>query len=184
MLVETPSEAVDASHDAETHVWATLAYEERSRKAGRMSIEERNQDVVRRYFEEWSNRGDERVVEEVISPDWISHGTQSAFVERPGLPPGAEGVKQLHHEVRAIWPDHQWTIDDMFAAGDKVCVRLTNHATHQGTYRGIPATGKHVVFSAIWVLRLADGKLVEVWRSADDLSRVMQIGGQIVPAPV
>ena len=146
-----------------------------------MTIEERNMETVRRYFEEWSNRGDERVVEDVISPDCISHGTQSAFVERPGLPQGVAGAKQLHNEVRSIWPDHQWTIEEMFAAGDKVCVRLTNRATHQGTYRGIPATGKQVVFSAIWILRLADGKIVEVWRCADDLSRVMQIGGAIVP---
>jgi predicted ester cyclase len=146
-----------------------------------MSDEQRNMAVVRRYFEEWSNRGDVRVVEEVIDPAWISHGTQSAFLDRPGLPRGIAGAKQLHEEVRAIWPDHQWTIDDMFAAGDKVCVRATNRATHQGNYRGIPATGKAVVFAAIWILRLVDGRIVEVWRSADDLGRVMQIGGRIVP---
>jgi predicted ester cyclase len=116
-----------------------------------MSIEERNKAVVRRYFEEWANRGDEQVVEEVISPDWSTHGTQSAFVDRPGLPQGVAGAKQLHAEVRAIWPDNQWTIEDMLAEGDKVCVRLTNRATHQGTYRGIPATGKSVEFASIWI---------------------------------
>ena len=146
-----------------------------------MSNEQGNIGVVRRYFEEWSNLGDARVVEEVIHPDWITHGTQSAFLDRPGLPRGIVGAKQLHEEVRSIWPDHRWTIEDIFAAGDKVCVRLTNRATHQGNYRGIPATGKSVVFSSIWILQLVDGQIAEVWRSADDLGRVMQIGGRIVP---
>jgi hypothetical protein len=31
------------------------------------------------------------------------------------------------------------------------------------------------------MLRLVDGRIAEVWRSADDLGRVMQIGGRIVP---
>ena len=35
---------------------------------------------------------------------------------------------------------------------------------------------------AIWIFRLADGKIAEVWRCADDLGRVVQIGGTIVPA--
>ena len=62
-----------------------------------------------------------------------------------------------------------------------MAVRMTNRATHRGTYRGISATDKRVVFGAIWIFRLADGKIAEVWRCADDLGRVVQIGGQIVP---
>jgi predicted ester cyclase len=46
---------------------------------------------------------------------------------------------------------------------------MTNRATDRGTYRGIPPTGKRVVFGAIWIFRLADGKIAEVWRCADDL---------------
>jgi len=58
---------------------------------------------------------------------------------------------------------------------------MTNRATHRGTYRGIPARGKHVVFGAIWIFRLTDGKIAEVWRCADDLGRVVQIGWKVVP---
>ena len=99
----------------------------------------------------------------------------------PGLPTGVAGAKQLHDEVRAIWPDNRWTIEDIFGAGDRVAVRMTNRATHRGTYRGIAATGKSVAFWAIWIFRLADGKIAEVWRCADDLGRMVQIGGKIAP---
>jgi steroid delta-isomerase-like uncharacterized protein len=141
-----------------------------------------NTATVRRYIEEWANEGNEAALNDVIAADWVSHGTQSATVTPSGLPSGTAGAKQLHDEVRTIWPDNRWTIEDIFGSGDRVAVRMTNRATHQGTYRGIPATGKRVAFGAIWIFRLADGKIAEVWRCADDLSRVVQIGGMIVPA--
>ncbi len=143
---------------------------------------EANMAVVRRYIEGWANEGDEAALAAVIAPDWGTHGTQSATATPAGLPPGVAGAKQLHEEIRAIWPDNRWTIEDIFAAGDRVAVRMTNRATHRGTYRGIPATGKRVEFAAIWIFRIADGKIAEVWRSADDLGRVVQIGGKIVPS--
>ncbi len=142
---------------------------------------EANLAIVRRYIEAWANEGDEAALHDVIAPDWISHGTQSASAAPAGLPRGVAGARQLHDEVRAIWPDNRWTIEDIFGAGDRVAVRMTNRATHQGTYRGIPATGKRVVFGAIWIFRLADGRIAEVWRCADDLGRVVQLGGMILP---
>jgi hypothetical protein len=58
---------------------------------------------------------------------------------------------------------------------------MTNRANHCGSYLGSPATGKRVTFGAIWIFGLADGKLAAVWRCADDLGRVVQIGETIVP---
>lgn len=145
-------------------------------------LTEMNKAVVRRFIEECSNGRNDALLEQIISPDWLSHGTQSASAYAPGLPRGVEGVKQLQSQVFSIWPDNHWTIEDMIAEGDKVVVRMTSQATHQGTYRGIPATGKQVRFSSIWIYRLVDGKIVEAWRSADDLGRVLQIGGEITPS--
>ena len=140
-----------------------------------------NMATVRRYIEEWANEGKEAALNAVIAADWVSHGTQSATGAPTGLPSGTAGAKKLHDEVRAIWPDNRWTIEDIFGSEDRVAVRMTNRATHLGTYRGIRATGKRVTFSAIWIFRLTDGKIAEVWRCADDLGRVVQIGGTIVP---
>ena len=140
---------------------------------------ETNKVIVRRFIEECSNGRNDALLEEIISPDWVSHGTQSASATAPSLPRGVVGVKQLQAQVFSIWPDNHWTIEDMIAEGDKVAVRMTSHATHRAEYRGIPATGRHVTFSSIWMYRLVEGKIAEAWRSADDLGRVMQIGGTI-----
>ncbi len=145
-------------------------------------LTEMNKAIVRRFIEECSNGRNDTLLEELISPQWVSHGTQSTNVTSPDLPHGVEGVKQLQGQVFSIWSDNHWTIEDMIAEGDKVVVRMTSQATHLGTYRGIPATGKQVTFSSIWIYRLVDGKIAEAWRSADDLGRVVQIGGRIIPA--
>jgi predicted ester cyclase len=144
--------------------------------------DEVNTAIVRCYIEEWANEENEAALHDVIAPDWVSHGTQSATTTPTGLPSGIAGAKKLYDEVRSIWPDNRWTIEDIFGSGDRLAVRMTNRATHQGTYRGIPATGKRVTFGAIWIFRLAEGKITEVWRCADDLGRVVQIGGTIVPS--
>ena len=78
---------------------------------------EANTTIVRRYIEEWANEGNEATLNDVIAPDWVSRGTQSATAAPVGLPSGIAGAKQLHDEVRAIWPDNRWTIDDIFGAG-------------------------------------------------------------------
>ena len=94
--------------------------------------DEGNTTIVRRYIEEWANEGNEAALHDVIAPDWLSHGTQSATATPIGLPSGLAGAKKLHDEVRAIWPDNQWTIEDIFGSGDRVAVRMTNRATHRG----------------------------------------------------
>lgn len=145
-----------------------------------MSTEE-NKEIVRRFIEDCSNGRNDALLDEIISPDRVSHGTQSARAGAPDLPRGVAGVRQLQGQVFAIWPDNHWTIEDMIAEGDEVVVRMTSHATHQGVYRGIPASGRPVSFSSTWIYRLVEGKIAEAWRSADDLSRVIQVGGRIVP---
>jgi predicted ester cyclase len=57
---------------------------------------------------------------------------------------------------------------------------VTARGTHQGEFMGIAPTGKPVSFSAIDVVRIADGKIVERWSQADNLALLQQLGA--VPA--
>lgn len=58
--------------------------------------------------------------------------------------------------------------------------RATMSATHQGSFMGIPPTGKRVEISGIEYFRLANGKIVERWVMFDDLGLMEQLG--VVPA--
>lgn len=53
--------------------------------------------------------------------------------------------------------------------------------THQGTFLGVPATGRHVTWSFIDIWRIVDGKLAEHWVEADILGMMQQMG--LLPPP-
>ena len=133
-----------------------------------MSIEE-NKQIVRRYQEIYnSNTLDS--LEEVVSENLLTPRIM------PGIPSGIEGAKVAHQMMLTGFPDYQTVIDDLIAEGDKVVARITMSGTHAGNFMGIPATGKRVEFTGMYIARIADGKIVEHWGEEDGVSLLTQIG--------
>ena len=137
-----------------------------------MSIEE-NKKIVRRYQEIYTSN-DLDALSEVVSEDLLTPKIM------PGVPTGIEGAKAAHRIMLAGFPDYQTMIDDLFAEGDKVAARITMTGTHQGDFMGIPATGKHVSFTGIYIARIADEKIVEHWGEEDAVSLLQQLGVLLV----
>jgi len=133
-----------------------------------MSIEE-NKQIVRRYQEIYNNN-DLDALTEVVSENLLTPKIM------PGIPTGIEGAKAAHQIMLTGFPDYQTVIDDLFAEGDKVVARITMSGTNTGTFMGIPATGKHVEFTGIYIARIADGKIVEHWGEEDAVSLLTQLG--------
>ncbi len=48
--------------------------------------------------------------------------------------------------------------------------------THQGEYRGLPATGKTVSYNEIFIFRFAEGRIAEIWGVVDVLTQLRQLG--------
>jgi predicted ester cyclase len=70
---------------------------------------------------------------------------------------------------------------DALAIDDTVVIRAALSGTHTGTpYRGKPATGKAVTFSGINIIRIAEGKVAQLWTEYDYLSLLQQL--DIVPS--
>ncbi len=136
-----------------------------------MSTED-NKALVRRVYEEIVNQ--HNLATELIDPNYVDHV--------PGFPPvqGIEGLQQLISIYRNAFPDMQVTIEDLIAEGDKVAARFTFRGTHTGELMGIPPTGKQVTVSALHILRVANGKIVEEWQNSDDLGMMQQLG--VVPS--
>jgi hypothetical protein len=51
----------------------------------------------------------------------------------------------------------------------------------QDSFLGIPARGRTQTFTATFILRIGGGKVLETWRNADDLGRLLQLGARIEP---
>jgi predicted ester cyclase len=134
----------------------------------RMSIEE-NKNIVRRYQDAY-NQNNLDVLDEIMAPDVLTPKSM------PGFPPGLEGAKAIHQKTLIGIPDFHTEILELIAEGDMVVARIKMTGTHTGDFYGIPATGRHVDFSGIYIVRIAKGKIVEHWGEEDGISLLRQLG--------
>ena len=130
---------------------------------------EANKTLVRRFWEGVFNQKNLAVIDEVCAADCVLH-------DPSGPIRGREGLKQFIGMYLGSFPDFHITIEDIIAEGDRVVVRQTTTATHQGELMGIPPTGKRVTLSGIHLTRVADGKMVEEWANDDVLGLLQQLG--------
>ena len=139
-----------------------------------MSTEE-NKALVGRYVEEFWNQGNEAAAAELIAPEYVAHD--------PAVPgrTGPEGETRALQVYRVAAPDLHFTVEDLIAEGDRVVVRWASHGTHLGDLLGIPPTGKVAAATGITILRIAGGKLVEMWQDWDRLGLLQQLGA--IPRP-
>jgi steroid delta-isomerase-like uncharacterized protein len=138
-----------------------------------MSLEE-NKALVRRFIKEVQNQHKLAAIDELFSLEFVDHSA-------PSGQNGVEGAKGFFKMMFAAFPDMHITILQQIAEGDQVMTYKTFHGTHQGTFMGIPASGKQVSIDSMDVLTIHDGKITDHWTVADFLSLLQQIGAVTTP---
>ena len=133
-----------------------------------MSIE--NNKALARQLTELLDKGDEEKLNELLSPDFVSHFA--------GLnqPLNREQYILVNRAAKTAFNDLRRTVEDLIAEGDKVAVRITARGTHTGMFQGIVATGKLTKITGIAIRRIADGKIIEEWVVNDQLGLMQQLG--------
>jgi predicted ester cyclase len=133
-------------------------------------VSEENKALVRRLIKE-VEKGKldviEDVIDEVLAPDFVDHDLLT------DQEPDREGYKRGLSKDRAAFSNLDITIEDQIAEGDKVVTRFTWRGTHdQGKFMGMAPTGKKVEVTAIYIHRIAGGKVKEEWSASDTLERL------------
>ncbi|MBM3724743.1 MAG: ester cyclase [Acidobacteria bacterium] len=106
---------------------------------------------------------------DLYADEAILHGYQ-------GVGPGKANIAAFYAAIWQAFPDARVRVLDTLEAEDKVVCRFEMHATQQGAFQGIPATGRAIVLPGITILRFAGGKCVERWSQADFLGLMAQLG--------
>ena len=132
-----------------------------------MSIET-NKDLVRRFFAEVWNDGDEAAIDRFIAAN--------AAGNDPDFGAGREAFRAQWRQWRAAFPDLHFAVEELVAEADKVVTRWTLTGTHQGTFLGVAPTGRAVTVSGMSLDHLADGQIVAGFDSWDALGLRRQIG--------
>jgi len=72
--------------------------------------------------------------------------------------------------------DLHFSIEDMIAEGDKVCVRNTFTGIHVGDFMGFAPTGKKITETAVQMYRIVNGKVVKNLQVSNPLGLLIQLG--------
>ncbi len=122
--------------------------------------------IARRFFEEVWNQQKLEAIDEIFAPTVLFNGQSVA----------RDTFRQVVAVRRSAFPDIHVTVEDQVAEGNKVSTRRMWQGTHQGSYRGVAATGRRVKWSQISIVRIVEGRIVEDWAVADELSILQQLG--------
>jgi steroid delta-isomerase-like uncharacterized protein len=136
-----------------------------------------NEQLARRIFEDGLNQRDYDVWDEVFAADFVAHSAVLGEVH------GVEAVKRSFAGFITPAPDFHATVEDVIVGDDKVVVRVTYRGTDQGGFFGRPATGKRFVLTALYLLRVADGRVIELWQESDRLGMMQQLETLPASAP-
>jgi len=139
------------------------------RHAAGGKLEDRNKAVARAAFFDYLNHRDFKRFEEIHTKDFVKHYNNSP----------AENLSEEMQDAKGQFDsssDLTFTENWMIAERDKVAVYFTAKGTHDGTFQGVPATGKHYELAAVTVWRFVDGKIAEEWVFSNDLDLYRQLG--------
>ncbi len=130
-----------------------------------------NAETSRRFLEEAFNKGNLDVIDELSADGFVNHDPLAGEQDK-------EAGKQQIAAYRAAFPDIHITIEDVFEAGDKVCMRWTGEGTFENEFMGLQPTGqKGDPVKGISIDRYdADGKVAESWNQWDTLTLLRNVG--------
>lgn len=109
-------------------------------------MSEQTTERVRQYYEQVINGRDLEAVADFFADERI-----------------VEAVRRGCFSYFQAFPDLHASLDELISEGDRVFLRSTMTGTHDGEYKGIPATGRHVAAESAEVFRVKDGNFVGYW---------------------
>ena len=136
-------------------------------------MSEENKALVRRWFEEVWNKGNEAAIEEMFASDGVAHGLAD---EPEKAMRGPQDYKPFYLKFRSAFPEIEVVVEDMVAEGDKVAARCRVRGKHQSDSLGFAATGRSMEFTGITIVRIQKGKIVEAWNNFDFMTMFKQLG--------
>ena len=149
------------------------AISELEKLKARVELEEQNKALVMNFFEEINKRNDQ-IFKEFCAADYEWY--------LPSSNPYPMSQEEELESIKTIWqgfPDINWTIEEMFAEVDIVTIRFLTIGTHKKEWNGIPASGIKFKTGGIGIIRIENGKIVEIREDVDLLGMMQQLGMEL-----
>ena len=137
-------------------------------------MSENNKTIVRRLIEEFWNKGNQSLADQLFAPIYTHHDAST-----PDFGQGPKGERKRSTLYRTAFPDLRLTVEDIIAEGETVVARWSCRGTHKGDLNGIAPTGKQFNITGVSIARFTNGKMSEGFVNWDALSLMQQLG--VVP---
>jgi len=106
-------------------------------------MSEENKSVLRRFVNEVWNSGRLELIDMLVAPDYVSHVVHTPPIKN------RDELKRWVADVRAAFPDVQFTIEDLLADDDKTIARWSSELmTTRPSPDGVPRRVTTGSFSA------------------------------------
>jgi predicted ester cyclase len=141
-----------------------------------MSSTAEMRELVRR-FERALNEDKLDDLDDIMADDFVRHceATPDLVIQ------SRDDFKEFQRGFTVGFPDDVQTITHIVAEGDEIGILATYEGTHLGVFGPFQPTGKRVCFTFAGVMRVADGKIAELWVTWDNMTVLGQLG--VLPAP-
>jgi steroid delta-isomerase-like uncharacterized protein len=125
--------------------------------------QEQDLDLVHRIYAA-VNQHDSNSLESYFAPDMVRHDLAGMLGES-----GSAGdVTNFLERLREAMPDLHMQVEDVLANDvGRVAARSTLSSTHKGEFLGAAPTDKRVVFAAITLYQIKEGRVAEAWSLVD-----------------
>ncbi len=135
---------------------------------------EQNKKIVRQLYEAVDNQD---------MDTFLALSAPNGMVHMPGAPEAIplQEMPPIFKSFYTAFPDSIHDIKDTIAEGDKVSIRFTQIGTHKAEFNGIAPTGNVIKVEGHHMLRLADGRITDVWIVEDGLGMQEQLGMELKP---
>lgn len=135
-----------------------------------LAVADRNERLVREYFQAVWNEGNLDVFDtDIVRDDYVLHAQSdddySVAQLRTAWTDWHRAFSDLSNEIR-----------DIIVTNDRVVIRYRFSGTHNAEIMGIPPTGKTVETAGIVIFRLEDGQIAEAWAMDDVFGLRKQLG--------
>ncbi len=131
-----------------------------------------NEELIREYIAASEDHGLD-TMEALISDDYTCKYTRMTGEE---VQINAENFREFMTGLMNVVSDLNHEIHELVVEGDRVMVRLTWNAIHDGTLYGIEPTDNQVEVEEYNSFRIKDGEIVEQRFLMDDLQFLRQLG--------
>jgi len=129
--------------------------------------------VVRQFYQIINDRSLHRL-DEICSQDLRGHAGAGADLSQ---------LKQSIGSFAEAFPDLRADLRHLVCEGDLVSTWVSYQGTHHGEFAGVGGTGRPVKFAAWDLIRVEDGRIVEITQYCDVFTLMNQIGALPTTTP-